>query len=189
MRVICGASSGLPDEFVRRLWHYRHRVFVEQLGWPLQSEQGYEHDRFDRGDTVYVALEDEQQGIAGCARLLPTTQPYLLNEVFPQLLHGAAAPCDPSVWELSRFAALDFARPRAGPWAQFSSSATALLMHEAMQCAVRLGAERLITVSPLGIERLVRRLKIRARRAGPPIELGGQAMFACWIELRDAPVS
>jgi acyl homoserine lactone synthase len=85
----------------------------------------------------------------GCARLLPTTQPSLLNEVFPQLLHGAAPPCDPRV--------------------------------------VRFGAERLITVSPLGIERLVRRLKIRARRAGPPIELGGQAMFACWIELRDEP--
>src|ERR1700730_3715152 len=184
-RVICGAASGLPDEVVRRLWHYRHRVFVERLGWRLPCEQGYEHDRFDRDDTVYVAIEDEQQAIAGCVRLLPTTQPYLLGEVFPQLLHGAPPPRDPRVWELSRFAAMDLTRPGAGTLAQFSSSTTAELMREAMRCAARLGAERLITVSPLGIERLVRRLKIKARRAGPPLELEGQPMFACWIELPD----
>jgi acyl homoserine lactone synthase len=186
MRVVSGASCGLPDEFVRRLWHYRHRVFVERLGWRLQSEQGYERDRFDRDDTVYVALEDEQQAIAGCARLLPTTRPYLLSEVFPQLLHGAAAPRDPRVWELSRFAAMDFEHRGTTPLAQFSSSCTARLLREAMQCAARLGAEQLITVSPLGIERLVRRLRIRTRRAGPPIEIGGALMFACWIDLREA---
>jgi acyl homoserine lactone synthase len=183
MQVIAGAASGLPVEFVRRLWQYRHRVFVERLGWPLDSQQGCEYDRFDRDDTVYVALVDEQQAILGCARLLPTTRPYLLAEIFPQLLHGAELPRDPQVWELSRFAAMDFSRRSATPLAQFSSSATARLMQESMQCARRLGAARLVTVSPLGIERLVRRLGLDARRAGPPLELGGQAMFACWIEL------
>ncbi len=183
MQVVAGASSGLPADLVRRLWQYRHRVFIERLGWPLDSQQGCERDRFDREDTVYVALLDEQQAIVGCARLLPTTRPYLLAEVFPQLLHGAAPPCDPQVWELSRFAAMDFSRRSAMPLAQFSGSATARLMHESMECARRLGAARLITVSPLGIERLVRRLGLDARRAGPPLELGGQAMFVCSIEL------
>jgi acyl homoserine lactone synthase len=183
VRVVSGTASGLPPELVRRLWQYRHRVFVERLGWPLESQQGCEHDRFDREDTVYVALEGPRQAILGCARLLPTTRPYLLAEVFPQLLHGAEPPRDPQVWELSRFAAMDFGRRSATPLAQFSSSATARLMHESMECARRLGAARLITVSPLGIERLVRRLGLDARRAGAPLELGGQAMFACWIEL------
>ena len=150
MRVISGAASGLPDEFVRRLWQYRHRVFVERLGWPLRSEQDCERDRFDTADTVYVALEDERGVIAGCARLLPTTQPYLLSEEFPQLLHGEPAPRDPRVWELSRFAAMDFRRRAVTPLAQFSSSITARLMHEALACAARLGAERLITVLPNG---------------------------------------
>ena len=183
MRVISGASSELPPEFVRRLWQYRHRVFVERLGWPLQSDGNCERDRFDTGATVYVALEDGGQQIAGCARLLPTTQPYLLSEVFPQLLHGARMPHDPRVWELSRFAAMNFERPGVTPLAQFSSSLTARLMREALAYAARLGAERLITVSPLGIERLVRRLRLDARRAGPPVEVGGQPMFACWIEV------
>jgi N-acyl-L-homoserine lactone synthetase len=107
----------------------------------------------------------------------------LLAEVFPQLLHGAPPPRDPSVWELSRFAALDFSRRPRSSLAQFSSSVTAELMRETMRCALQLGARRLITVSPLGVERLVRRLQLTASRAGPPVMFGGQKMFACWIEL------
>jgi N-acyl-L-homoserine lactone synthetase len=183
MRVISGASSGLPDGFFGRVAHYRHRVFVEQLGWHLDAQDGFESDQFDRTDTVYVAVEDEQGRIAGCARLLPTTQPYLLGEIFPQLLNGLSAPRDPCIWELSRFAAMDFNQPAAIPLAQFSSSATALLMRGAMACAAARGAERLITVSPVGIERLIRRLGIQAHRAGPPMRVGGHAIFACWIEL------
>jgi len=184
MRVISGAPSGLPDGFFGRVAHYRHQVFVEQLGWQLSAQDGVESDQFDRPDTVYVAIEDHEGQIAGCARLLPTTRPYLLAEVFPELLNGLSPPSDPAVWELSRFAAMDFNQPAATPLAQFSTSATALLMREAMACAARCGAERLITVSPVGIERLIRRLGIQAHRAGPPMRIGGHAIFACWIEVQ-----
>jgi hypothetical protein len=43
--------------------------------------------------------------------------------------------------------------------------------------------QRLITVSPLGIERLIRRLGLQAHRAGPPMIIHGHAIFACWIEV------
>jgi len=184
VRVISGASSGLPAGLFARVAHYRHRVFVERLGWQLEAHDGAERDEFDRADTLYVAVEDEQGRIAGCARLLPTTQPYLLREVFPQLLAGCAAPQDPCVWELSRFAAMDFNQTAATPLAQFSSSATALLMRAAIACAASHGAESLITVSPVGIERLIRRLGIVAHRAGPAMQIGGHALFACWIQVR-----
>jgi acyl homoserine lactone synthase len=185
LRVVTGEPADLPPGYVERLGRYRQRVFIEHLGWTVDSEQGCERDRFDRADTVYVAVEDTQSNIAGCARLLPTTQPYLLNEVFPQLLHGAPLPHDERIWELSRFASMDFSQPVSTPLAQFSSSSTALLMRSAMDCAARRGAERLITVSPVGIERLIRRLGIRASQAAPPVALYGQRMFACWIELKE----
>lgn len=183
MRVVSGVTAGLPEGYYRRVTHYRHRVFVERLGWQLGGRDGTESDEFDRSDTVYVAIEDEQGDIAGCARLLPTTQPYLLSEVFPQLLNGLAPPRDPTIWELSRFAAMDLNCRATSPLAQFSASATALLMREAMACAAERGAKHLITVSPLGIERLIRRLGISAHRVGPPMIIGGHAIFACWIDL------
>ncbi len=40
----------------------------------------------------------------GSWRLLPTTGPYMLRDVFPQLLHGVAAPAAADTWEISRFA-------------------------------------------------------------------------------------
>jgi N-acyl-L-homoserine lactone synthetase len=78
---------------------------------------------------------------------------------------------------------MDF-NARAGvPLAQFSNSATALLMRASVACAAERGAQRLITVSPVGIERLIRRLGIQAHRAGPPMIIDGHAIFACWIEV------
>ena len=149
---------------------------MEQLGWRLQVQDGAEIDQFDRPDTVYVMVEDEAGNIAGCSRLLQTTRPYLLAEVFPQLLNG--------VWELSRFAAMDFNARVATPLAQFASSATAMLMRASVACAAERGAQRLITVSPVGIERLIRRLGLQAHRAGPPMIIDGHAIFACWIEVQ-----
>jgi len=185
LRVLTGTPADLPPGYVERVGRYRHQVFIERLGWALESNDGCEFDRFDRADTVYVTVEDARSQIAGCARLLPTTQPYLLGEAFPQLLHGAPPPRDERIWELSRFASMDFSQAVTTPLAQFSSSSTALLLHGALECAARHGARRLITVSPLGIERLVRRLRVRASRAAAPLSIDGQMMFACWIQVED----
>ncbi|MDI9690539.1 acyl-homoserine-lactone synthase, partial [Burkholderia cenocepacia] len=49
--------------------------------------------------------------------------------------------------------------------------------------AAERGVQRLITVSPLGIERLLRRAGFLAHRAGPPMIIDGHPIFACWIEV------
>jgi N-acyl-L-homoserine lactone synthetase len=183
MQVVSGEGARLPDGYCQRVAQYRHRVFVERLGWQLNCQNGLETDQFDRPDTVYVAVENERSDIAGCARLLPTTKPYLLGEVFPQLLNGLPPPCDPTVWELSRFAAVDLNDDTVAPLAQISSSSTGLLLQGAISCAVERGAKRLLSISPLGIERLSRHLGLRARRAGPPMIIDGHAIMACWFDL------
>jgi N-acyl-L-homoserine lactone synthetase len=68
---------------------------------------------------------------------------------------------------------------------QFSAAFSIKLLHQAIACAKAHGAKRLITVSPIGIERLLQRGGIRAHRAGPPMIVGGHPIFACWIELDD----
>ncbi|MBL8509853.1 MAG: GNAT family N-acetyltransferase, partial [Chitinimonas sp.] len=90
------------------LARYRHRVFVEKLGWQLKCQDGLEFDQFDRPDTLYVVAQDQDDQVVGGARLLPTTRPYLLGEIFPQLLNGQPVPNSSDIWELSRFAAVDF---------------------------------------------------------------------------------
>jgi N-acyl-L-homoserine lactone synthetase len=180
-------TSGIPEVFsagvLPDIYRYRHRVFVEQLGWDLHTKDGLEQDQFDRSDTVYVVAQDEEGSVSGCARLLPTNRPYLLGEVFPQLLNGLIPPCSHEIWELSRFAAVDFNNQTTSALNQFSSPVAIELLRESISCAARHGAKHIITVSPIGVERLLRKAGFHAHRAGPPMIIDGHAIFACWIEL------
>jgi acyl homoserine lactone synthase len=184
MEIITGNSTNLTKSLYTRVAHYRHKVFVERLGWPLETNNGEEADQYDRPDTVYVVAQDINQQILGCARLLPTDKPYLLGEIFPQLIPaGVPLPNSSEIWELSRFAAVDLANQNSVNEGQFSSSVAINLLQAAINCAKARGAKRLITVSPVGVERLLRKAGFYAHRAGPPMIVDGYPIFACWIEL------
>jgi acyl homoserine lactone synthase len=163
---------------------YRHSVFIEELGWQLPCTNGLERDDFDRDDTVHVVAQDEEGRICGCARLLPTTKTYLLGAVFPELMNGLPIPCSASVWELSRFST----RP-----AQNGETATRAVQRERFcvlfrsltRAAIERGAERLITFTAMGMERVLRQIGIHAHRVGPPQLIDGKPVLALWIELDD----
>lgn len=184
MRTSVHDEGRLPADLDAALAHYRHRIFVEQLGWRLPCADGrFERDQYDRDDTVYVLAHDESEAICGCARLLRTTRPYLLQELFPALLApGMEPPRHPSVWELSRFAAstADAAfGEEAGAWA------VRPMLASVVECAVRLGARQLIGVTFLSMERLFRRIGVHAHRAGPAQRIDDRMVVACWIDLDD----
>lgn len=183
MHFLESVNHKLPAHKTTQLFKYRYQVFVELLGWQLDVPPGRETDQFDHDDTLYVIAEDEAGSIVGCARLLPTTAPYLLEEVFPELLNGAPIPKSADIWELSRFTSCDLnsvSNTRSG---QFSSEDTVDLLEASLDCARRHGAKRVISVSPIGVERLLRRAGFKARRAGPPTIVDGYPLVACWIDL------
>lgn len=184
MEIIGGTAQSLSREVFEGIARYRHQVFVQTLGWTLPSQAGLELDQFDRADTIYLAAREESGRLVGTARLLSTDRPYLLGEVFPELMGGLPLPRRADVWELSRFAAMDFDASRSHPMHQFSSAISAELLREAMRLAAQRGVKRLISVSPLGVERLLRRLGFAAHRAAPPVLVDGQPLFACWIEVQ-----
>lgn len=184
MKTIIGKSKELSPAIEQALAVYRHRIFIERLGWTLPVENGVERDQFDHDDTLYVMTRDAEGAICGCARLLPTSAPYLLSEVFPHLMAGAPVPRSSEVWELSRFAAAAVGQ-NATVDARIN---TRCLLAESVRIAAAHGAKRLITVSPLGIERLLHRMGVHAHRAGPPMLAEGKPIFACWIEIDDQTI-
>jgi acyl homoserine lactone synthase len=94
MQTFIHDDGRLPEGVGNALAQYRHEIFVKQLGWRLpMADDEFERDQYDRDDTVYVVGREESGSICGCARLLPTTQPYLLKDLFPFLLaEGIPAP-------------------------------------------------------------------------------------------------
>lgn len=184
MDIIAETATKLTEDFILSLATYRYKVFVEQLGWQLDTPPGIELDQFDRPDTLYVVARNHAEDIIGCARLLPTTHPYLLEEIFPELLNGLLPPKSAEVWELSRFAAVDFSNNTSGlASGQISSSVTLSIFAAVMQVARQQGAKRLLMVSYLGAERLVRHAGYHVHRAGPPKQVDGQWIMACWVEI------
>jgi acyl homoserine lactone synthase len=181
MEFITGKSEELSPQLMKDIAHYRHKVFIDKLGWELQCENAQEYDQFDRDDTVYVIAQNENKKIIGIARLLPTTRPYLLGEIFPQLLHELPVPASPDIWELSRFAAVDFNEVRTSALIQFSSPVAIGLLQASLDCAAAHGAKNFITVSPLGVERLLRQAGFKAHRLAPPVFVNGVPLFACSI--------
>src|SRR5688572_18094837 len=102
--VAVGSRMDLGISTLNLMHKFRHEVFVKRLGWHLAEEDGHETDQYDGEHAKYVVVADASGRVIGSARLLPTTQPYMLPDLFPQLLGGNPAPHDSKVWELSRFA-------------------------------------------------------------------------------------
>jgi acyl-homoserine lactone synthase len=101
--VITEQNSALHATAVDAMFRDRKRIFVDWLKWDIPVVNGvYEQDQFDGPGAIY--LVDEGGAAAphlGSVRLLPTSGPYLLGDVFPQLAE-AGAPRQEDVWEITR---------------------------------------------------------------------------------------
>jgi acyl homoserine lactone synthase len=183
LTILRGTSSQLKFGVETDLAVYRHKVFVEGLGWRLPLlETGVERDQFDRPDTLYVIAKDDFGQICGCARLLPTTRPYLLDSVFSQLMGDTPCPRAAEIWELSRYATQTV--PGAPPLSREELRARfCALLKAVVETALDCGAERLITFTGVGVERIAKIVGIHVHRAAPPQRVDGKPVVAMWIEL------
>ena len=76
----------LDADALKKMYILRHTVFHDRLGWDVLSDRGMEHDFFDVLNPIYVLVKGAGDEIQGCSRLLPTMGPYMLKDVFPQLV-------------------------------------------------------------------------------------------------------
>jgi acyl homoserine lactone synthase len=182
MKVICAQAHELSATRHNALASYRHKVFVERLGWGLNVVPGFEQDQFDRDDTVHVMASNDTEELIGCARLLPTVGRYLLEEVFPELLNGTPVPRSEKVWELSRFAATGSGRSAGAAGGRREYLAQRLLLKALQYCALR-DVTQLVAVTTVSVERLMHRAGVEVCRIGPPSIIGGQPVLALVIEV------
>ncbi len=95
------------------MFHQRHQIYVERRGWKaLKSVNGEERDQFDRPDTIYLLAIDEEDDILAGLRLLPTTGPHLLADLFPHLVMSGDIPRGEDILELTRFYVAPFGASR-----------------------------------------------------------------------------
>lgn len=96
-------ESAASDAVMRAMFEARKRVFVDLLGWDVPVLAGrYEIDQYDDAHARYLILADSGHNHLASARLLPTTRPHILGELFAELC-DAPPPIGPDTWEITRF--------------------------------------------------------------------------------------
>ncbi|CAO4176899.1 acyl-homoserine-lactone synthase [Methylorubrum populi] len=152
----------------------RHRVFVEELGWSnLARPDRREIDEFDDEHAIHLLAIDETETVIGYSRLLPTTRPYLLPMVLPQLCEGTP-PSSPQTVEWGRICVAESARTSGR---RLNPTALAL-----MTAIVEWGLPRGITsfVSEMPTSWILRllQLHLHAVPLGLPHEIEGEEIVA-----------
>jgi acyl-homoserine lactone synthase len=100
--MLTGNIKHYDNILAERIYRFRHEFFVEQLGWEAcRKPDGRERDQFDGPGCVHVVGQDGAE-IVSYGRLLPTTRPHLLTDVYPEILRGAEAPTGPAIFEWTR---------------------------------------------------------------------------------------
>ena len=104
IELINASDWANSPEIRQEVFGFRHRIFINRLGWDISSIDSLEFDKYDALLPVYMIARDELGQLKALWRLLPTTGPYMLRNTFPELLGKRKAPVGETIWEISRFA-------------------------------------------------------------------------------------
>ncbi len=176
-----------PEDYVdfassiAEMHRLRFRVFKERLDWQVHAENGMERDRFDALGPVYLLHSGNDDRIQGCVRLLTSTGPNMLRDIFPQLLDGNPCPSDPRIWESSRFAL------EPSPALPRSESGLAKATFELFAGMIEFGLSRsltgIMTVTDVRMERILRRANWPLERLGSARMIGMTEAVAGILEV------
>ena len=101
--IVDGLNAHKHTDLLRRMHQLRARVFHGRLGWDVTVQNGEERDLFDRLDPTHIISVDDDGEVVGCMRLLQTTGPHMLADVFAPLLGGEPPLRSSRLWEATRF--------------------------------------------------------------------------------------
>lgn len=173
--IVCvnGSERDLHMDLVQEMYRQRARVFKDRMGWDVEVRDGMEIDKFDEENPLYLISVDEGSGrLRGSLRLLPTTGPNMLRDVFPQLLPSDQIIESPLVWESSRFSMdVDAMVPTQGYRVSY---VTCELIAGIVELSRDAGISHIVSVFDAAMYRV-----LKAAGAGPDLIGGGFKIGVC----------
>ncbi len=134
----------------------RARVFQDRLGWDVEVRNGMEKDLFDNLDPAHVISIDDDGDVVGCMRLLQTTGPHMLADVFYSILDGEPPLRSSQIWEATRFC-VDTNKLSGTKKRNSISYVTSEVMLGAFEYAQRAGVEDAVAVIDPVMNRVLKR--------------------------------
>lgn len=168
--VVNGADSDRYPKWMDEMHRLRAKVFKDRLNWDVCVVDGKERDRFDDCDATYLLSINSAGSVAGTLRLLPTTGPNMLRDVFPTLLDEGESIESPVIWESTRFA-VDLTAP-ATSGSRISKVTTELLCG-IVEVGMMAGLSLIVSVFDAYMLRVLRSAGYPPELLGRPQRIGG----------------
>jgi len=103
LKLIEGSVASFFPREMDAMFRNRAQTFSQRLGWDVVVKDGYERDVFDDANPLYlVSVDPDTEQYWGSLRLLLTTGPNMLRDVFPYLLGEGQVIESATIWESSR---------------------------------------------------------------------------------------
>ena len=154
--VIDALNRDRFEALIDEMHRLRARVFGDRLGWEIEVEDGREVDGFDALDPAYLVGLDDEGHVVSCARLLQTTGPHMLADVFSSILDGEPPLRSSRVWEATRFC-VDTQRLRARGGPRGISRATCEIVIAINDYGMMAGISDIVAVIDPVMDRVLKR--------------------------------
>lgn len=183
MIYVIGADEHyLRNDILDQMFQLRAKVFKERLNWDVAVSNGREIDRFDSCEPLYLTSINDQTGkLQGALRLLPTTGPNMLRDVFGALLPDGEVE-SPLIWESSRFC-ID---PDLAAQPGRLNTTTTELFCGVVEVGLFAGLEAVVSVYDARMIRIFRRANWAPEPIGTPTTFGDVPTHAGLFEISNA---
>ncbi len=182
IKLIEGAYASFFPREMDAMFRSRAETFSARLGWEVVVKDGYERDRFDDLNPLYlVSVDPETEEYWGSLRLLPTTGPNMLRDVFRQLLDDGETVANPTIWESSRISAVS----RPGQPDRSRSGVNYVLSELVLgigEVAVLAGLTEIVSVFDARMFRVLKAAGVGLRVIGTPQRVGDVMCYAALFE-------
>jgi acyl homoserine lactone synthase len=179
IRIVTKDNAGRHVSNLHQMHRLRKMVFKDRLSWDVTVSGELEVDEFDGLGPNYLLSTDRYGTVNGCVRLLPTTGPNMLRDIFPSLATKAAVPCSERVWEASRFAvSSNTVTAEAG-----LSRTTYELLIGVLRFGLSNDISAIACVVDVRMERILRRAGWQLERLGPGRRIGKTIAMAGQLEV------
>ncbi len=187
IRLIQAHEKHLFPELIDQMFQLRARQFNDRLGWKVKVSGGHERDGFDDLNPLYVVSVDTTEKVVGTFRLLQTTGPTMLSDVFSELVPDGLIVRSPIIWESTRFCVdTELAKEKAESGLNL---VTGELLSALLEIGVAAGLSHIVTVIDVRMERILRRSKCPIDRLAPPQRIDGVPSLAILMECTDETVA
>jgi acyl-homoserine lactone synthase len=179
LHVITHANRHLYEDALEDYFRLRHQIYVEERHWTqLAKADGREIDQFDTPSTIYL-MAIEGSRVVGSHRLVPTSEPNLMNDLFPFLAMRGLV-CRPDVYELSRVFVV---RDRRGE--QIQPRIESIIMAGTMEFGLLEGLSQFTIVMETWWLPRFQEMGWNPRPLGVPTEINGMSCIGVTVDVTE----